>query len=209
MVRPVLIGVAGGSGSGKTTLALALREHYGAEAVRIGHDLYYHDLSEVSLEERRAVNFDHPDSLDNELLARHLEDLRAGRSIPQLRYDYAQHLRLPALENLAPAPIVLVDGILTLSVPGLRDVFDWRVFVDTDEIDRFVRRLRRDVAERGRTLDSVCEQFLTSVRPMHRQFVEPARAIADQVVSGTTELAANTRSVVAAIESVRGALAEG
>jgi uridine kinase len=177
------VAIAGGSGSGKTALTRALLGQLGpARCAVLDHDSYYHSLADLSPEERSRVNFDHPDSLDNRLLAVHLAELRAGHAVQRPCYDFRQHTRLAATQLIQPRPIVLCEGILLLAVPELREAFDLRVFVDTPPDIRALRRVRRDIAERGRTVDSVVEQYLNSVRPMHERYVEPAKATADIVL---------------------------
>ncbi len=195
-----MIGIVGGSGSGKTTLARSVCANLGAEhAVRIEHDAYYHDLSHMEPPERAVVNFDHPRALDNARLGDDLDALRAGRAVPELRYCFATHTRKDVVSLIDPHPVVVVEGILLFSVDVLRPRFDLRVFVDTPPDMRFLRRLRRDVAERGRTVESVCSQYLDTVRPMHEEFVEPAKEVADLVVSGMRPIETTTREVAAEI----------
>jgi uridine kinase len=182
-MKPFLIGIAGGTGSGKTTVARRIYDSLHLDsAVFIDHDSYYRDLSHLSLEERAGVNFDHPNSLNNDLLIAHLTDLVEGRAIDKPVYDFARHT--PAAETIRthPRDVILVDGILLFAEPRLREMFDLRIFVDTDADVRFIRRLRRDLEERGRSLDSVIEQYLTTVRPMHFEFVEPSKRYADVII---------------------------
>jgi uridine kinase len=182
-MKPFLIGIAGGTGSGKTTVARRIFDSLRLDAaVFIDHDAYYRDLAHLSLEERAAVNFDHPDSLDNDLLVRHLQALLAGEAIEKPVYDFALHTRAPETVRVEPRDVILVDGILLFAEPRLRELFDLRIFVDTDADVRFIRRLRRDTGERGRSLDSVIEQYLTTVRPMHFEFVEPTKRWADVII---------------------------
>jgi uridine kinase len=181
--RPLLIGIAGGSGSGKTTIAETLVRAVGSERVTlIQHDAYYRDLAHLGFEERAAVNFDHPDSLETELLVRHLQELRAGRAIERPVYDFSRHRRTSETVTVTPEAVIVVEGILVLAEEPLRRQFDLRIYVDTDADLRLLRRLQRDMVERGRTVESVMEQYLTSVRPMHLQFVEPAKRYADIIV---------------------------
>ena len=181
--RPFLIGVAGGTGSGKTTVAerLAAMVSVG-ELALVKLDCYYRDRSDLPFEERAAINYDHPDAFDWPLLMAQLEDLRRGLAAPMPVYDFAEHLRTPQVTDVAPGPVVVVEGILVLFEARLRDLLDLKVYVDTDADVRFIRRLQRDVAERGRTPTSVMEQYLTTVRPMHLQFVEPSKRYADVIV---------------------------
>lgn len=182
-MKPFVIGIAGGTGSGKTTVARRIFDSLQLNAaVFIDHDAYYRDLAHLSLEERAAVNFDHPDSLDNDLLVRHLKALLEERPIDKPVYDFARHTRAAESVRVEPRDVVLVDGILLFAEPRLRELFDLKIFVDTDADVRFIRRLRRDTEERGRSLDSVIEQYLTTVRPMHFEFVEPTKRWADVII---------------------------
>jgi uridine kinase len=181
-VRPLIIGVVGGSGSGKTTVAHAIMDGVPVTPAFIDQDGYYLPLDHLTLDERREVNFDHPDALDNELMADHLEELAAGRPVEKPTYDFAQHTRAGETVTIAPSPIVIVDGILLFSDPRLRSLFDIKVFVDVADDVRFIRRLLRDVEDRGRTMDDVIRQYLTTVRPMHLEFVEPSKRFADVII---------------------------
>jgi uridine kinase len=179
----VIIGVAGGTGSGKTTVAHRILEQVGTENIAyIPHDAYYKDLSHLSPEERRKVNFDHPDSLETSLLVKHLKQLRRGKPIDIPVYDFTRHTRTSETRHVVPAPIVLVEGILIFAEPELRKLFDVRLYVDTDADIRLIRRLQRDVQERGRTFESVIDQYLRTVRPMHMEFVEPSKREADVII---------------------------
>ena len=181
--QPLIIGVAGGSGSGKTTIAESVVEIVGAQHVAlVPHDAYYRDQRALSMEERAAINYDHPDSLETELLAEHLKRLRAGESIERPVYDFSTHTRTDDTVTVDPESVILVEGILVLAEPTLRDLMDLRVYVDTDADLRLLRRLRRDIVERGRSADSVLAQYETTVRPMHIQFVEPSKRYADIIV---------------------------
>ena len=181
--RPLVIGIGGGSGSGKTTIAEALIREIGEGACAlILHDAYYRDLSHLPLSERAAQNFDHPDALETELLVEHLRELLAGRAIDQPVYDFTRHLRRDDTARIEPRPVLLVEGVLVLSDPELRELLDLKIYVDTDADLRLMRRLQRDIRDRGRTLDSVFEQYLETVRPMHVRHVEPTRAFADLVI---------------------------
>jgi uridine kinase len=180
---PFTLAIAGGSGSGKTTLARALVGQLGpTECALLDHDSYYRDLSHLPPAERAATNFDHPDSLDSALLAHHIDELRAGRAVQRPRYDFSTHSRLPTATRVQARPVIVCEGILLLAVPELRHAFDLRVFVDTPADVRALRRVQRDISERGRTVESVVQQYLDTVRPMHERFVEPARATADLVL---------------------------
>ena len=179
----MIIGICGGTGSGKTTVANRILESVSASEVAfIQQDLYYRNLKDMPLDYRNQANFDHPDALDNELLINHLKKLRAGEPVELPIYDFRTHTRLPDTTRINPKPIVIVEGILIFAEPRLLEQMDIKVFVDTPDDIRFIRRLRRDIAERGRTLDSVIEQYLATVRPMHMQFVEPSKRYADVII---------------------------
>ena len=179
----MIIGICGGTGSGKTTVANRILEAVSAdECVFIQQDLYYRDLKDMPLDYRNAANFDHPDALDNDLLVNHLKKLNAGEPVELPVYDFRTHTRLPDTTRIESKPIVIVEGILIFAEPRLREQMDIKVFVDTPDDIRFIRRLRRDIAERGRTLDSVIEQYYASVRPMHIQFCEPSKRYADVII---------------------------
>src|SRR5213080_1551794 len=174
----MIIGICGGTGSGKTTIANRILESVSAdEVVFIQQDLYYRDLKDMPLDYRNAANFDHPDALDNDLLVNHLKRLNAGEPVELPIYDFRTHSRLPATTLVDPKPIVIVEGILIFAEPRLREEMEIKVFVDTPDDIRFIRRLRRDIADRGRTLDAVIDQYLATVRPMHIQFVEPSKGL--------------------------------
>jgi uridine kinase len=179
----VVIGVAGGSGSGKTTVVRRIVESMGDNHVIVlEHDRYYHDHPELRLEERAALNYDHPDSLETDLMVRHVNELRGGCPVELPVYDFARHARRQTTDAVQPRPIIIVEGILIFADAHLRDLMDVKVFVDTDDDTRFIRRLQRDVAERGRTMDSVIEQYLNTVKPMHLEFVEPSKRYADIII---------------------------
>ena len=179
----MIIGISGGTGSGKTTVANRILESVRAdEVVFIQQDLYYRDLKDMPLDYRNAANFDHPDAVDNELLINHLKKLNAGDTVELPIYDFKTHSRLPATTRVESKPIVIVEGILIFAEPRLLEQMDIKIFVDTPDDLRFIRRLRRDIAERGRTLDSVIDQYIATVRPMHMQFVEPSKRFADVII---------------------------
>jgi uridine kinase len=181
--RPVVVGVAGGTASGKTTISEAILDRVDPECVTlIQHDAYYRDLSHLPLEERRQVNFDHPDALESDLLVAHLDALCRGESIQIPVYDFASYVRRAETRFVEPKAVVLVEGILIFVEAELRKRFDIKVYADTDADLRFIRRLRRDVSERQRTVDSVIEQYLSTVRPMHLEFVEPSKRYADVII---------------------------
>lgn len=195
------VAIVGGTGSGKTTLASALAAQLGQRCAVIDHDSYYRDLSHLQPAARAAVNFDHPDSLENSLLVDHLHRLRAGRSVDKPTYCFATHTRKPDRKWVEPKPVVIVEGILLLALPELRNAFDLKVFVHVDDDVRALRRLRRDVSERGRTVDSVVSQWLQTVRPMHERFVAPSRRSADLVISGEAPTDQSVARVLAQIDS--------
>lgn len=182
-MKPFVIGIAGGTGSGKTTVARRIYESLHLDAaVFLDQDSYYRELGHLPLEERKKVNFDHPDSLDNDLLAEHLRRLVDRQPIQKPVYDFAAHTRTGEFVRIEPRDVVLVEGILLFVEPQLRDLFDLKIFVDTEADVRFIRRLKRDLELRGRTVDSVIEQYLSTVRPMHFEFVEPAKRYADVIL---------------------------
>ena len=179
----MVIGVVGGTGAGKTTISHAILDRVGRDRIAyLQHDAYYRDLGHLPLEERARHNFDHPDSLEDELLIAHVEALIAGCPIDVPVYDFAHHTRSAKTLRVASQPIILLEGILLFTNPTLREMMDVRIFVDTDADIRFIRRLRRDLTERGRTVGSVIEQYLGTVRPMHLEFVEPSKRYADVIV---------------------------
>ena len=178
----ILIGIAGGTGSGKTTLTRHLKEHFGPEVTVIGHDNYYKRQDGKTLEERAKVNYDHPAAFDTELLIEHLKELKEGRPIRCPVYSYVEHNRTEETREILPTKVIIVEGILIFQNPTLRDMFDIKIFVETDADVRILRRALQDVEERGRTLQSVVTQYLTTVKPMHEQYVEPSRKFADIIV---------------------------
>ncbi len=182
-MKPFLIGVAGGTGSGKTTVA---RKIYDAlhldSAVLLDQDAYYRELSHLSLEERSQVNFDHPDAFDSDLLVEHLKELAIGRAIEKPLYDFSRHTRSADSVRVEPRDVIVLEGILALAEPAVRDLLDLKIFVDADADIRFIRRLERDMEERGRSLDDVVQQYLSTVRPMHFEFVEPSKRYADIIL---------------------------
>jgi uridine kinase len=178
-----MIGVAGGSASGKTTVSQAILQRVGVDRIAyISHDLYYRDLSHLPLEQRATFNFDHPDALDNELLAAHLDALAAGQPIEAPTYDFTTYVRLPETRTILPRPVILIEGILIFAEPVLRRRMQIKLFVDADADLRFIRRLKRDLEERGRSVDSVIAQYLNTVRLMHLEFVEPTKRYADLII---------------------------
>lgn len=181
--RPVTIAVAGGTGSGKTTVSNAILERVGSHNIAyVPHDAYYKDLNNIPAADRGLVNFDHPDSLDTPLMREHIMMLQNWQPAELPVYDFTRHARTLHTQRVEPQPIILVEGILIFAEPTLRPLFDVKIFVDTDADIRFIRRLKRDIAERGRTAESVINQYLQSVRPMHMDFVEPSKRYADVII---------------------------
>jgi uridine kinase len=180
---PVLIGIAGGTGSGKTTVANVILERAGAENIAfLPHDAYYKDLGDLPSTQKDLMNFDHPDALETTLLIKHLKTLQESEPVDIPIYDFTTHSRTSETKHVQPKPVILVDGILIFAEPDLKDLFDVKIFVDTPADVRFIRRLQRDIAERGRTVDSVIHQYQTTVRPMHEEFVEPSKRYADVII---------------------------
>jgi uridine kinase len=182
VTKPLVLGIAGGTGSGKTTIARAIASALGSSAVLIDHDAYYRDQSGLPFEARARTNYDHPDALDNELLIAQLKMLRDNRPIAKPVYDYTQHTRAIEVVSIQPAPVIVLEGILTLAIPAVRDLLDLKIFVDTDPDIRLMRRIRRDLEQRGRTFASVRQQYYETVRPMHLAFVEPSKRFADVII---------------------------
>ncbi len=198
-----MIGIAGGSGSGKTTVANAILERVGPDHIAyLPHDAYYKDLRELPPQQRAEINFDHPNSLETALLRRHIDELKAGQPIHLPVYDFTTHTRTERTILIKPQGFILVEGILIFAEAILREVFDMKIFVDTDPDLRFIRRLQRDLIERGRTTESVIHQYLTTVRPMHLEFAEPSKRYADVIIpaGGFNKVALDL--VVARIESL-------
>ena len=181
-MKPYVIGIAGGTASGKTSIVNALKEIFGDDLAVLYFDDYYKDLSHLSYEQRAQINFDHPDAFDLDLLASHLDALKQGKTIIKPVYDFTKHNRSEKTEKLASAPIIIVDGLFTLAVDEICSLCDLRLYVDAPADIRFIRRLERDMAKRERTLASIKQQYLTTVRPMHEQFVEPSKYKADLIV---------------------------
>jgi uridine kinase len=200
---PLVIGIAGGSGSGKTTLAQLILERVGKEYIAyLPHDAYYKDLSDLPLNQRQMVNFDHPNSLDTDLLIQHILQLKARQVVKLPIYDFKQHCRTTETILVEPRPVIMVEGILIFGDRTLRELLEVKIFVDTDSDIRFIRRLERDINERGRTTDMVVRQYLATVRPMHLEFVEPSKRYADVIVpeGGLNEVA--MEMVVARLEAL-------
>ena len=182
-MRPLIVGIAGGSGSGKTTLVREILKLLpGRSVVVLEQDAYYKAAGHLSLEERRAVNYDHPAALDNALLVSHVRQLRRGLAVERPVYDFTTYTRLAETVRVEPADVIIVEGILILENRRLRELMDLKLFVDTDADIRFIRRLSRDILERGRSLQSVVDQYLSTVRPMHLEFVEPSKRHADVII---------------------------
>jgi uridine kinase len=201
--QPVVIGIAGGTGSGKSTVASVILKRVGAKHIALlPHDAYYRELHMMSVEERQRINFDHPDSLETDLLVEHVKQLNAGNPIEMPVYDFTTHSRTEKTIHIEPRRIILVEGILIFYEVELRKLFDVKIFVDTDADIRFIRRLQRDIVERGRTTELVIKQYLGTVRPMHMEFVEPTKRYADVIIpeGGLNTVAMDM--VIARIESV-------
>jgi uridine kinase len=200
---PLVIGIAGGSGSGKTTVANVILHSVGAHRIAyIPHDAYYRDLSGLPEKQRNMVNFDHPNSLENELLIEHVIRLKNWEKILLPIYDFTTHTRTQKTIPIQPQLVIVLEGILIFAEPKLRELFDVKIFVDTDDDIRFIRRLQRDIAERGRSMDMVIDQYLNTVRPMHLDFVEPSKRYADVIIpeGGRNQVAMDM--VIARIESL-------
>ena len=181
--KHIVIGVAGGTGSGKTTVSQAILDRVGSDQIAyLQHDSYYRDRSQVPPEERATANFDHPDALESELLAHHLASLKTGQTVQVPIYDFTTHTRKARTVAVEPRKVILVEGILIFTEKALRELMDIKVFVDTDSDVRFIRRLQRDINERGRTMESVIRQYTETVRPMHLEFVEPSKRYADVII---------------------------
>lgn len=180
--RPLVVGIAGGTGSGKTTVAHKLAASMPGRAVTIEHDAYYRDQAHLSFEERVKINYDHPSSLESDLLASHLRTLREGQAVDVPIYDFATHTRRTETRHIEAARVVIVEGILVFTEPALREQMDIKIFVDTDSDIRLIRRIRRDLEQRGRTFQSVRDQYYQTVRPMHIEHVEPSKRWADLIV---------------------------
>lgn len=201
--RPLVIGIAGGSGSGKTTVAQEILQRVGPDRIAfLQHDSYYKDLSGLPPAQRAEVNFDHPNSLETELLIHHIACLRDARAVEVPIYDFSKHSRTATTFTVQPRTVILVEGILIFTEAALRNMFDVKIFVDTDSDLRFIRRLERDLAERGRTTESVIKQYQLTVRPMHMEFVEPSKRYADVIIPEGGHNTAALDMVVARVESL-------
>ena len=202
-MKPIIIGVAGGTASGKTTVSEAILERVGRDRIAyIQHDAYYRDLSHLPLEERRKMNFDHPDALETELLVSHLRQLHDGQPIEVPAYDFATYQRRGAPRRVEPSRVILVEGILIFADRELREMMDIKLYVDTDADLRLIRRLQRDIQERERTLETVIQQYLTTVRPMHLEFVEPSKRYADVIIPAGGFNKTAVEMIVARIEGM-------
>ena len=200
---PLVIGIAGGSGSGKTTVAQEILQRVGPDRIAfLQHDAYYKDLSGLPPVQRAAVNFDHPNALESELMIRHIEQLKRGESVELPIYEFASHSRTKESFTVKPRAVILIEGILIFVEPDLRNICDVKIFVDTDSDIRFIRRLQRDIAERGRTEDMVVKQYLATVRPMHLEFVEPSKRYADVIIPEGGMNVAALDMVVARVEAL-------
>jgi uridine kinase len=200
-VKPVIIGIAGGTGSGKTTVARAIHDRVGKDRIEwISHDSYYRNFEALNPEEKHHINFDHPDSLETELLARHLDVLVKGSTVEVPIYDFTTHSRKEATQRVEPRRVIIVEGILVLAEPELRKRIDIKLFVDTPADIRFMRRLVRDIKTRGRSMESVIEQYTTTVRPMHEEFVEPSKRYADLIIPEGGENQVALDAIIARVE---------
>lgn len=179
---PIVIGIAGGTASGKTTLAKNIENEFGENIAKLSHDYYYKSHDDLSFEERQKLNYDHPDAFDTDMLIQHIKDLKAGKAVEAPIYSFKEHNREKETLTVKPNKVILVEGILIFENPELRDLMDIKIFVDTDADIRFIRRLERDLLERGRDLQSVITQYCGTVKPMHEQFVEPSKKHADIIV---------------------------
>ena len=202
-MKPIIIGVAGGTASGKTTVAQAILKRVGRQHIAyLEHDSYYRDLGHLPLHERARLNFDHPDALETELLVEHLRRLQEGQSVEVPRYDFTTYTRTGQSRRVDPRPVILVEGILIFVVRQLRDMMDVKLYVDTDADLRLIRRLQRDIGERGRTLESVIRQYVETVRPMHLEFVEPSKRYADIIIPSGGFNATAIEMIVARIQTL-------
>lgn len=201
MKHPIIVGIAGGTGSGKTTVARAIYDRVGSDRIEwISHDSYYRNFEGLSLDEKHHINFDHPDSLETELLVRHLDVLVKGSAVEVPIYDFTAHARKTDTQRVEPRKVVIVEGILVLAEPELRKRIDIKLFVDTPPDIRFVRRLMRDITSRGRSVESVIEQYVTTVRPMHEEFVEPSKRHADLIIPEGGENLVAIDAIIARVE---------
>ena len=199
----IIIGIAGGTGSGKTSIARAIYDRVGRDRIEwISHDAYYRNFEGLNPEQRHHINFDHPDSLETELLARHLDVLAKGAAVEVPLYDFASHSRKSETQRVEPRRVIIVEGILVLAEPELRKRIDIKLFVDTPADIRFMRRLVRDIKSRGRSMESVIEQYITTVRPMHEEFVEPSKRHADLIIPEGGENMVAIDAIIARVEGL-------
>lgn len=205
MAKTLVIGIAGGTGSGKTTLTRSIESRFAPNASVVFHDSYYKAHDDLTYDERAALNYDHPDAFDNDLLIEHLEKLIAGEAVEGPVYDYAAHNRSAQTQRIEPAPVLLVEGIVLFAEPRLCDLCDVKIFVDTDADVRILRRIKRDVVERGRSLESVESQYLATVKPMHELYVEPSKRRADIIIP---EGGHNIVALDMLVHRIEGALAQ-
>ncbi len=203
-MRQLVIGIAGGTGSGKTSVTNRILEqiHQTENVIVIQHDSYYRDISTYGGMRGDQINFDHPDSLETPLLVRHIKELKSGKSVEQPLYNFATHARMKETRPLEPKDIIIVEGILIFASKELRDVFDIKIFIDTDADERLLRRLKRDIVERGRSIESVMHQYITTVKPMHLEFVEPSKRYADIIIPRGSENTVGIDMVVVKIEAL-------
>ncbi|MBW7888611.1 MAG: uridine kinase [Bacteroidetes bacterium] len=203
-MRQLVIGIAGGTGSGKTSVTQKILErlHKQDEVVVIQHDSYYKDISAYGNSSPEQINFDHPDSLDTQLLIKHIRDLKNRKSVEQPLYNFATHSRMKETRHLEPKDIIIVEGILIFAAKELRDLFDIKIFIDTDDDERLLRRLKRDIVERGRSIESVMNQYISTVKPMHLEFVEPSKRYADIIIPRGSENLVGIDMVVVKIETL-------
>ena len=198
-----IIGIAGGTGSGKTTFTERILEQFSpSQIVHIAHDSYYHDLSTYGHSDVSLINFDHPDALETSLMVRHVQALRQGKPVKQPQYDFSTHRRMKERKLVEPRPVILIEGILIFSDPLLRKLFDLKVYIDADGDERVLRRLQRDITERGRTLDSFLTQYRSSVKPMHDQYVAPSKIWADVIIPRGGENRAAISMLISVVQQV-------
>lgn len=203
MIKPILICIAGGSASGKTTLVNEIAQAFeGRDVVIIKHDDYYRDQSEMTIEERKLTNYDHPKSLENELLIEHLKKLLNNQSIQKPIYDFVNQTRRQETELVSPGKVIILDGILVLEDPRIRDLASIKVFVECDEDIRLIRRIKRDMVERGRTFDNIIKQYLTTVKPMYHSFVSPSKRYADIIIPNDFSHSVATDLLIEKISSI-------
>lgn len=202
-IHPVIIGIAGGTGSGKTTVTNVILQRVGAQHIALlPHDAYYRDVKDLSREDRARINYDHPDSLETDLLVQHIRQLKLGLPVELPVYDFTTDSRTAQTVHIEPRPVILVEGILIFTEKALRDLMDVKIFVDTDADIRFIRRLQRDIKDRGRTAESVVQRYLNTVRPMHLEFVEPSKRYADVIIPEGGHNTVAMDMVTARIESL-------